>query len=240
MTVGIYSALSGIKVKEQELEVVANNIANVNTTGFKEEQMTFEAILSKTASNQSKTPFVAVKEKKINFTEGPLMTTNNTFDLAIQGDGFFEIQNENGSFLSRNGQFVLNNNGELVNSDGDKVLGKNGLIQIEPGSNVKISPAGIINVDGEDKGQIKVVAVNDKTKMDNVGGNLFKLHADATTSVDENSQILQGKLEQSNTNVMRSIVKLIDISRQYQSYQKIVSNQTKLEQEAVSSLGRIG
>ncbi|EKD42156.1 MAG: flagellar basal body rod protein [uncultured bacterium] len=240
MSIGIYSALSGLKMKEQELDVVAHNMANVNTTGFKEQTMTFEAVMSKNNQDNEVTPFVQIGEENINFQNGSVFGTQNPLDLALQGEGFFEVQNEKGSFLTRNGAFVLNQNGELVNSTGAKVMGENGPIVIGVGSNVQIATSGAITVDGEDKGRIRVIKVSDPKKIHSAGSTLYRVDPDASIEKDETSQVFQGKLEQSNTNIMQSLVKLIDISRQYQSYQKFISNQNKLEQESVSSLGRIG
>ncbi len=238
---GIYSALSGMKMKELELESVAHNIANINTVGFKEEKLSFESVLSQEQDQEgvSSTPFVQVKEHTINFSNGAVMTTNNPMDMALQGDGFFQVQNEKGTFYTRNGTFALNTQGDLVTQDGDRVMGTNGVIHLDEGAKVEISTNGTIKANGEDIGQVKVIRFDDPQKLSSVGAMLFKAEDSAQTSEGTDTQVLQGKLESSNTNMMMGLVHLIDISRQYQMYQKVISNGAKLDQEGASSLGKI-
>lgn len=244
MSIGIYSALSGIKIKEEELDLVAHNLANSSTNAYKEENISFEAVLGTYQDtdnpDQQSTPFSIIGERSYNFQPGPVVTTNNTFDLAIQGDGFFEIQTERGTFYTRDGAFSLNSLGQLVTQKGDQVVGGQGAIEIGTGNNVQITPGGAITVDGEQRGAIKLVSFADPQKLSAAGGGYFSAGAGANPTAAAGNTVLQGKLEHSNTNVMLSLVKLIEISRQYQSYQKIISSQSRLESEAVSTLGKIG
>lgn len=242
MSIGIYSALSGIKIKEEELDLVAHNLANSSTNGYKEENVAFEAVLGtyqNGGADASATPFSVVGKRSYNFQPGPIVTTNNSFDLAIQGDGFFEIQTEKGTFYTRDGAFSTDSTGKLVNQKGDLVVGSTGAIQVGTDGNVQISPSGTVTVNGEQKGSVKIVNFADPQKLQAAGGNYFRASGDAAPTNAANPSVLQGKLEQSNTNVMLSLVKLVEISKQYQTYQKMISNQTRLESESATSLGKV-
>lgn len=243
MSQGIYSALSGIKLKEEELETVAHNLANATTNGYKENRISFSSVLSKFQGTESdgsqSTPFVEVGSRTIDLSQGPVLSTSNYLDVALQGKGFLEVQTAQGTFYTRNGSLALNANQELVLQSGGKVSGATGAIRISKPGTVEIATTGVIKVDNEEIGKIKIVTFDQEDALEPTGASLYKMKEGVSTKLDADTQVLQGKLESSNTNVVRNLVKLIQISREYQSYQKVISAQSKLEQEAASTVGRI-
>lgn len=242
MPVGIYAALSGMKMKQEELDIVANNLANSSTNGFKENNVSFQSILSKKEAAKSEdlqTEFVGYSEKTINMNPGDVFTTNNPLDVAIQGNSFFEVQTAGGTFYTRNGSFALNNDGEIINHQGEKIVGENGPIRVEKGGHIEISLNGTVTVDGSEVGKLKLVAFQKPQALKTVGSNLFKIDGDNSIVPDSGSTILQGKLENSNVNVTLNLVKLLDINRQHQNYQKIIQTQQKIDDQISSSIGRI-
>ncbi|MBI4239266.1 MAG: flagellar basal-body rod protein FlgF [Deltaproteobacteria bacterium] len=243
MTIGLFSTLSGMKLKEAELEVVAHNLANVATNGFKENRVAFEAVLgsqgqSSDLPDPNATPFAVMGKVKHNLLDGPTLSTNNPLDVAIQGEGFFEVQTEQGTVYTRDGGFSLNSNGELVTLKGDRVMGANGALVIGPGSPITVSGNGSIWVGEEERGQFKVVKFADPEKLSPMGAASFRADEGAQPTAVTSPVIVQGRLEGSNVNVTLNLVRLIEIARQYQMYQKVMNEQERLSREA-SAMARI-
>ncbi len=234
----LYSALSGSMVKELELQMVANNLANANTDGYKETTLSFESVMESEAgqNNDKSTPFVKVAEKQIDFSSGAMVATGNQFDLAIQGPGFFEVSTDKGNFYTRNGAFTLNEEGELITAQGNKVVGDGGTLKINGNGNVQIDLKGNILVNGESQGKIKVVEFDDPNKLDTSGGSMFVAGEGAAPKAAAISNVIQGKRESSNVNMMKSIVRLIDINRQYQAYQKVIQMESQMKSTSVGNI----
>ncbi len=234
MSMGIYSAVSALKVKDMELDVVAHNIANANTNGFKEQQVSFKAVMARNGRNRSRvsTPFVQFSKRSINFNMGSLAHTGNSLDVALQGDGFLEVKHDGGTFYTRNGSLALNAAGNLVTQNGDLVMGEGGPIQVGSGGIINISKRGLISVDGVERGRIKLVRFQDPQKLEVAGATLFRGGEKAQLMPDTETQVLQGNVEMSNTDVVKNLVHLIEISRQFESYQKVLSANMQLERNA--------
>lgn len=242
MGVGFYSAMTGMKLKEMELEVVAHNLANVNTNGFREQNLTFQSVMSKNdpgASPEDAPPMTVEPRQSINFTTGPVAQTNNYLDLALQGEGFFEVRNDQGPFYTRNGNFTLNSEGELVTMTGAKVMGVDGVIKIGSGGKVEVSQTGDVVVDGEVRGRLKIVDFEDRSSLTLAGSTMLKAGAGAQSKTPQGVLVLQGKVEGSNASMIANMVKLIEISKQYQSYHKILQMQSKIEQDSAATIGRL-
>lgn len=243
MGIGIYSALSGMKVKLEELEMVAHNLANANTVGFKERDVAFSSVLAENmkpaGGEEQDTPFVKLEDHSFDLTQGAIFKTGNELDLAIQGDSFFEVQTDQGTFYTKNGSFTRDNTGKLVTQAGQTVMGQGGAIDLGTVGKVEISQSGTITVDGQDRGAIKLVKFADSQMLEAKGGNLFAAKPQAQPTLDESPNVLQGQLENSNTNMMKNIVKLIDISRQYQTYQKVLNTQSDLDKTSATEIGQV-
>lgn len=240
MASGIYSALSGMRAKQLELETVSHNLANASTNGFKEENISFAAVMGRNEAAGAPTPFATVNAQQRHFGPGTLMDTGNPLDLSIAGDAFFEVQSANGDAMyTRNGAFALNTQGELVTTNGERVLGQGGPLSVQGGT-VAVASDGSIAVDGEVRGRLKLVKFATPQALQARGGTMFSATESAGATDGADSQVMQGRLESSNTNVVSNLVKLIEIARQYQTYQQVISEQTKLEQAAANSIARMG
>jgi len=242
----------------------ANNVANVNTIGYKRQNLVFKDILDSNVVQKSSTTgdYESVGELSVgsqvqkmtyDFSQGSLDKTGNTFDLAIEGDGFFKIQSNGGeTSYTRNGSFTLNNNGNLVTKDGDFVLDDKGKqIKIKTNDVVMHSINDIIiNEDGQiqlnnEKNQLSMQKIgiydfSNKEDMVCIGGSKFK-PTDATTNRElkaEKFAVQQGSLEMSNANVVNEMIKTINTSRNYETLSKVV--QTSGESlTSVMNVGRL-
>ncbi len=231
---GLYTTASGMLAEMVRNDIAANNLANVNTTGYKKDMAVFKSfpeVLIKRVNDLkqnelSREPNIGkigtgtiVDEIVTSYEQGQLRESPNPFDLAISGDGFFVVQNQNGSFYTRNGSFSLDSEGYLVNSRGDYVLGQAGPIKIEDSNNIVIDGTGNILVDDVQVDTVRVVTVTDKAALTKVGDSLFT----GGQAVDEISgQVKQRFIEGSNVNVITEMVNTITILRAYEANQKMV------------------
>ncbi len=239
MSSGLEAIISGMSLKESELNIVAHNLSNASTHGFKEERIFFENVLSDQENSSETVSAIPEGNKAIDFSPGSIVTTENPLDLAIQGEGFFEVQTANGPLYTRNGNFSVDAQGKLVTASGDSVMGVGGAITMTKKGMPQISTSGEVTVDGDSMGKIKIVGFGDLTKLASVGASLFSASSEAQPTTVANPSVLQGKVESSNTNTMLNLVKLIEIGRQYESYQKVLKTQENMNQQLSSSLGQL-
>ncbi len=179
MSGSIYKAGSVAILQQMRLDVYANNLANVNTVGFKADQPVFRIedadTPSETAGEGSATlsPYAIPMEQVTNFESGPLQKTGGKLDVSLVGKGFFEIQSPEGLQYTRNGKFSINEDGVLSTQNGWPVMGQGGEIAIE-GNRVVIGEEGEVSVDGEVVGVLKVVDFDNHHLLTKAGGTLFK------------------------------------------------------------------
>lgn len=234
-----YIALSRQAALSNQLEVVANNMANVNTIGFKGSDVLFSDFLVKVRTDDR--PF----KDKIAFTrdfglvrntaQGPLRHTNNPLDMAITGDGYFVLRGEDGGELyTRAGNFTLNEDGEIVNHDGRPLMSdKNQPIVIEDDriEEIVINGDGGLVINAEEVEQIRIVTFPDERDLKQVDGTMFE--ADGTFPIDiEFPRVAQGVLEDSNVNGVTEMTRLIALNRAYQDITKMVQVEHERKKEA--------
>ncbi|MCF6274160.1 MAG: flagellar hook-basal body complex protein [Robiginitomaculum sp.] len=214
----------------KEMNVIANNIANASTTGFRRESAIFsEFVVQAGADNpaahtdrmKSSVAIGRLGAHYSDFTSGSLSRTGGALDLAIEGDGFFLIGTPNGEHLSRAGRFMTNQDGSLVTPDGHFVLDEAGSsIQIPPDAGlISIGGDGTISAGGEPLGKIGLVNA-DQANLTRIGGNLWQAK-DGFTPV-ENPTIVQGYLEDSNVNPVLEMARMIEVQRAYEAGQKLL------------------
>ena len=238
---GVDKAVQAMTLREIQMDSIAHNLANATSAGFKQERLSFEQVLDGNPQQDlDKNPGTETLQLKSawDFSPGAAMPTNNPLDLAVQGEGFFAVEKGGETLYTRNGAFTLDANGFLVTAQGHRVLGPNGTIQIDDSGPIQINNSGKILVSGEEQGQVGVFKVADKKQLTSAGAQLFKLEG-GDAEVDSSSTVLQGSLESSNTNTVLSLVEMMEVSRQYMAYQKILQLQNKLDQESAPSLGKI-
>jgi len=259
----VYIPLSGALMQEKRLEVLANNLANVNTNGFKEDRPVFETILTGnkessptiplpiSASRNALTPslynlnrtLLAFSGMKTDFSPGALKKTGNPLDLALEGDGFFSIRTPERVMYTRDGSFTLNAGGELVTHEGFTVLGENGKITIDAAesSDISVGQDGTILVNGNEVDKLKTVAFSRPYPLKKVGNSMFSLTVPKNEGeADVDVAVRQGYLELSNVNVVKEMVMMVEVNRAYESYQKVIQGIfDTVNRKTVNDLGRL-
>lgn len=243
MGFGINSSIAGATNREIELEVLANNIANVQTTGYKETRISFGSELNKeeeTADNlvQKAAQYGKKVQQAYNWDKGSIYRTENPLDIAIQSDGFFVVDTEAGERFTRGGTFSLSSEGMIVTQQGFPVMGDSGPIQIGSGETPVISKDGSVLVNGQSVGKLKIVDFEDRNKLKLEGQNLFSAVGTDTKELS-NVVVAQGYLENSNVNMVRNLTRIIEVSRAYESHQKSMQKQFAASQilNQISKMG---
>jgi flagellar basal-body rod protein FlgG len=238
----IYKAGAGAILQQIRLESYANNLANVNTTGFKADQPVFRfdapEIPADTAGNVPRlSPYALPLEYVTNFESGPLRQTGAPLDVAIVGNGFFEVQTPDGLQYTRNGGLSINAEGELSNAEGWPIMGQGGAIRIE-GSRVDITEEGQVMVDGDVAGVLKVVDFDDRSGLKKTGNSLFKDQgAGSGMATAEGYRIAQGRLESSNVDAIRTMTEIIETLRVFETYQKMIRSADEATAKTVNEVG---
>jgi flagellar basal-body rod protein FlgF/flagellar basal-body rod protein FlgG len=241
MDSGFYSAFTALAARMQSLDLVANNLANANTVGYKGQQefyKSFSASLNNihlTSENQAINDFGLIGGARTDFSAGSLNTTGNDTDVAIDGEGFFSVQTKAGVRYTRNGNFRLNAQRQLVDAQGDPVLGEQGPIVVPEGK-LTISPDGTISAGDAIVDKLKLVVFSSNAGVVPEGNTDFNVPAEnvqpATTV-----QVRQGSLEASNCDPVSSAVSLINTQRNAELMQRALTIfNTDFNQTAVQEL----
>ena len=240
---GLYTAYTGMLNEQYRMDIMSNNLANADTTGFKKEGSTSQAydeVMAVKIKDLSENPNVPkrlgkmslgvkIGETYTDFTQGSLRVTDNTYDLALGGEGFFNIEftnkaGETSTKYTRDGGFTLTKEGYLVTKDGDYLLGQDGRIQISTtAAETVIDRDGNIYQDGNLVTKIKVTEFEDTNYLTHYGETMWDAKEGAVSHDVENPNIYQGYLEMSNANVVKEMVNMITISRQYEANQKMIT-----------------
>lgn len=252
------SALFGALSNETRLNIIANNLANANTAGYKADKVAFQDVFQRMASdyapdarndlkqkNLLPRPMIVAKprlaEQTVDMTQGSLEATGNTFDLALSGPGFFRVQTPEGQFLTRNGQFYRNAQGQLVTNQGYPVLGESGTINIPDGKVVSVNAGGQILVDNQVAGTLGIVDVANTKELQKVGQSFFtgaNGAQPATRPVDgTRTTVNQGYIEKPNVEVVTEMVGMIEAHRSFEAYTKIISSSQDMDKQVTSQVG---
>jgi flagellar basal-body rod protein FlgF len=224
---GFYAACAGLRAQSQALEVAAHNLANLNTTGFRGQQTSFQSLLavphplSANVLNAATNNFGVLQGSHLDLQPGSLLATGNPLDVGIEGNGFFSIQTAQGTRYTRNGNFRVARTGELTTGDGNPVLGDSGPIRIPAGS-VSISPDGTISVNSAVAGKIRLVEFTPGAQVITEGNTLMRA-PDGSTAPARASSVRQGALESSNVNAIEGVMALIGVQRQAEMMQRALS-----------------
>ena len=239
----MYVALSRQMTLRRELDVIANNISNSDTTGFKVETAmvrTDESDRAKMVDGPKSLKFVIDDGVLRDFSQGALNKTGGTFDLAIEGQGFFKIQTGAGERFTRDGRFTLGADGRLTAQGGDPVLGESGEIVVDPEQGaVTIAADGVVSQNGEQIGKIGVFAFDDLSSLSKDGDNLLRNTSNIQPQVSTAARVRQGMLESSNVNSIDQITRMIEVSRAYESLARTIEGSSELSRRSVERLGRV-
>jgi flagellar basal-body rod protein FlgF len=253
MIKGLYSAASAMIVGAARQQVIAQNIANLKTPGFKQVLTTVEDFM-KTGVTYSPANILRDQSQRyigsiglgaetgpdfVDFTQGGLESTENLYDLAIQGNGFFRVSTADGTRYTRDGRFLRNTQNKLVTVEGYAVLNDSNQPITLPEGTLSVGQDGTLSVNGTVVTKLGISAfAKPETELNSDKGNLFAGPAQSTTQV--NAQVAQGYLEMSNSNPSYLMTEMIQVARSYEAAQKMVQNQDELLGKTISSLGRIG
>lgn len=227
MISGIYNLIDGSLTQQLRFETVANNMANINTNGFKKNIISFNEALEMNSVS------------KIDFTRGPVQYTGNELDVALNCEGFFKIQSENRIRYTRDGAFRLDETGTLVTGNGDSVLGQNGPITID-GSKVSIGGDGLVQVNGEFVDTLMIVDFENLQLLKKEGGSYYCYTGEENEIFTvEDARVQQNYLESSNVNSTEEMIKMVETYRAFESLQKAIQSMDKLTEKMVNDYGLV-
>lgn len=224
----------------RDMAITANNLANMNTVGFKAENPLFEEYLMPVAREDApnkRLSFVIDGGMHRNMAEGAFRTTGNQLDFAISGDGFFKVQTPEGIRYTRNGHFQLDNTGRLVTGAGHPVLGEGGAPIFFDAEETEITVAGdgtISTVLGE-RGRLALAAFDNPRALTKTGNNLLETAQPEREA--EEAKLMQGALEDSNVQAIEQMTNMIEVMRSYTSAAKLVETASEMKRRAVQELG---
>lgn len=251
---GLYTAATGMLVQELKQDNIANNLANINTPGYKKAEMSISAfpqmlmyrIDAIKGSKAGLAPIGSLHNgamldaQVISWTGGNLEETGNPFDLAINGEGFFTIETPQGLRFTKNGSFHLDGEGYLVTSHGDYVLGLNGPIFLDS-NNFTVQEDGAVYVDGNYVDSLLVTGFADLTALQRTGYDLYLVGENVEPRQLEGGQVglMQNFLEKPNFNIVNEMVNMIAVMRTYEANQKAVQAHNELLDKSVNEIGSL-
>lgn len=234
-----YVALTRQSGLARELQAVANNIANLSTTGYRREGVIFAEEVRALPAEGGSVAMTAARARYTDNLQGSLQETGGSLDLAIEGDGYFTVMTPDGERLTRAGAFTRNSDGTVVNMDGYPLLDEGGGEIVVPfeARAVNVAADGTIGIDGEPAARLGLVAVADPTKLSREAGTLFSA---AATEPLEDGRIVQGFLEHSNVNPVAEMARMIEVQRAYEYGQKLMDQEDERIRLVVKTLGQLG
>lgn len=236
MANGIYSAVTGAVARQQHLDVVSHNLANIETSGHRAMKVTFEEAFAD-ASDQLH--HVKVGEPRIDMEEGTIGETGNPLDVALMGDGFFAVDQGGRKVLTRAGEFRIDINGQLTNKSGNPVLNPEGQPITVPANAAEIYIDDIGNVwdDYGMVGQLGIFTVEDPGALQPVGPATFAVNeVDLVASA---ATVRQGYLETSNVNPVESMTQLVSLQRHFETMQQLIQTYRTLDRQAATQVGSV-
>ena len=233
-----YAAITRLSGLQRELQLLANNIANISTTGFRREGVVFSEFVRKLDGAEAPLSMAAANARQTYLTQGGMTQTGAALDLAIEGDGFFLIETPQGERLTRAGHFHTNPDGEMVTSDGHPLLDAGRarvFVPVEAGA-IAIARDGTLSVDGAPLGQIAMVRPEDPAQLRRMTGVLLEPSGEILPA--EEAVMHQGFLEESNVDPMTEMARLIAVQRAYELGQSFLDREDERIRAVVQTLGR--
>jgi flagellar basal-body rod protein FlgF len=246
----LYVGLSRQMALRREFDLVANNIANTETVGFKVESLMLAVKPerpsggafrgSSTAVNNAPINFVLDPAVARDFSQGPMKPTGNPFDLAIGGEGFFKIASASGERYTRDGRFSMDATGKLVTAQGDAVQGDGGDIILDPkAGQPTISEDGTVSQGGASLGKIALVRFADLAGLSKDGDGLYSNPSNQASTPAGAAKLAQGSVEGSNVQAISQITRMMEVQRAYESISNMMDKTSQMNSEAVDRLGKV-
>jgi flagellar basal-body rod protein FlgF len=232
-----YTTLSRQSGLLRELQMLANNVANVSTAGFRREGLVFSEHIEALGRDEESLSMANPLVRAIDLTQGTLTPTGGALDLGIEGDGFFQVETPQGPMLTRAGAFATNEAGEIVTPDGRRLLDVGGApIFVPPGAaDVSVARDGTVSAGGQPVGQVALVVPADVTTLARDPSGLFTA---AEVRPAGQAVILQGFVEASNVNPIVEIARLIEVQHAYEQGAKFLEQDHQRIRDLIQTLGR--
>lgn len=245
--------LSRLSALQRELDVVANNLANLNTTGFKTDSSVFSEYLMPVAREDRfalpdrRLSFVVDRATRHDMGQGAIQQTGSPLDVAIDGEGFLVVETPGGERYTRNGALQLNNAGELVTSAGNRVLGESGPITLQTTDrDIVIHPDGTIKVregitpsSDATRGKLRLVTFDNPQLLQKDGSSTFAAPGNMPAQPAQKMRIMQGAIEKSNVSSVIEMTRMIEVTRHYTDVANIVQQQSDLRRNAIQQLAEV-
>lgn len=257
----MFSGLFGALTTEHRMNFIANNLANVNTHGYKRQTLAFKDTMASYAHDEIREPLMNLRSEPLfpepknmarprigvsrtDYAQGSMEFTGNALDVAIAGENaFFRINTPNGDFLSRSGHFVLSSDGMVVTPEGYAVNGTAGNIIIPPGTrNVFIAGDGTVAADGVAINQLELVSVDEPQNLEKLGYNLYRpregVNVAQANAYAGGARVEQGFIEKANVDVVSEMVNMIEVNRQFEAYQKVMQTSDTIDRAMNDKVGK--
>jgi len=234
----VYTTLTRQSGLLREMQVLAHNVANLSTAGYRREGVIFSEYVRRLGGNEEPLSMAAANARQTYLTQGTLAQTGGAFDLAIEGDGFFVIETPDGERLTRSGHFIASADGEMVTADGYRLLDIGGAPIFVPADarGVTIGRDGTISADDQPLGRIGLMRPGDPSLLRRANGTLLEPQGELFPA--ENTILHQGFLEESNVNPITEMARMIEVQRAYEMGQKFLDREDERVRAVVQSLGK--
>jgi flagellar basal-body rod protein FlgF len=239
------AAASGLRSSLESLDLLANNLANAQTNGYKTDREFYDLYTSADAvagGDYDPTRMPDIVKNWTDYAQGSLQQTSNTLDFAVAGKGFFAVNGPNNTTMyTRDGAFRLSPTGQLTTQDGYAVRDRNGnAIRLDATQPITVDAGGMIRQAGQDVAQLQVSSFADMGRLSKRGSNYFQFDGPATDVQIAPGEVQQGKLEGSNVTPADSAVRLVGVMRQFEMLQKAISIGTDMNKQAIEEVARSG
>jgi flagellar basal-body rod protein FlgF len=237
------TAASGLQSRMEALDLVANNLANTTTGGFKLDREFYSLFTAadNEAEGESGTTLPLIQKQWTDFSQGVLTPTGSSLDLALSGKGFFAVNGPSGPLYSRNGSFQLSASGQLTTAEGYAVRDINGQpIQTQSQAPIEVAPDGSITQSGQTISQLQIVDFQDRAVLQKLGNSYFSVSDPKTQPLPAaDTTVQQGKTENSNVAPAESAVRLVGLMRQFEMLQKAITITTDMNKQALTEVARV-
>ncbi len=235
------TAAAGLRARMESLELLANNVANATTGGYKADREFYSLYVAPEADADPASAMPLIEKPWIDLSQGMVHDTSNPLDLALSGKGFFAVNGPQGPLYTRNGNFHVAADGKLVNQDGYPVQPAGGApLMLQNSRPIEISRDGTVRQDGKVIGQLAIMDFTSTAGLAKQGNNYFRISDPAVEPVaPSGTSVEQGKLEASNTGSAEAAVRLVSVMRQFEMLQKAVSLGAEMNRRAVEEVAKV-